>query len=78
MTSFSIHILPAIFHYLLRWEPTMRPSADESLELLDLQDFLVYPLVLYLAWQSFYLFVQFNYIDRVTAQLFILTVSLLR
>jgi len=63
VTSFAIHIMPAIFHYLLRWEPQMKFGNDHSLHLTN---FILYPLFIYLLWQAVYLFIQFNYIDEVT------------
>ena len=60
MTSVYIHILPALVTYVWRWFPeeadTLRIACDGRDDcVLDLENWFLYPLVFYFAWQVFYL-----------------------
>jgi hypothetical protein len=63
MTSFYIHIMPALTCYLQRWDVIPGSLPPEGLTL-SLWDTLITPLFIYTAWQAAYLYVQATVIDH--------------
>lgn len=63
MTSFYIHIMPALTCYLLRWNviPDSVPSSHLSL---SFSEAFITPLAIYSAWQALYLYIQHTVIDK--------------
>lgn len=63
MTSFYIHIMPALTCYLQRWDciPGSVPSSGLSL---SFSEAVVIPMTLYSLWQAFYLYIQYTVIDQ--------------
>lgn len=63
MTSFYIHIMPALTCYLQRWDciPGSVPSSGLSL---SFSEAVVIPMTLYSLWQAFYLYIQYTVIDH--------------
>jgi len=67
VTSFSIHIMPAILVYVTRWDP--KYVSPESTEVcypnqdLSLYTGFLIPVGCWWLWQLFYLYVQFSYLD---------------
>jgi len=57
MTSFFIHIMPPLTCYLQRWDVIPGSVPAEGLSL-GLATWLVVPMLLYSAWQAFYLYIQ--------------------
>jgi len=63
MTSFYIHIMPPLTCYIQRWG--ILPGGPDPATLgMSFGDVLVTPLVLYLAWQAAYLYIQHTVIDK--------------
>ena len=63
MTSFFIHIMPPLTCYLQRWDVIPGSVPAEGLSL-GLASWLVVPMLLYSAWQAFYLYIQHTVIDK--------------
>ena len=63
MTSFFIHIMPPLTCYLQRWDVIPGSVPAEGLSL-GLATWLVVPMLLYSAWQAFYLYIQHTVIDK--------------
>uniref|UniRef100_A0A0K2TPV9 Glycerophosphocholine acyltransferase 1 n=1 Tax=Lepeophtheirus salmonis TaxID=72036 RepID=A0A0K2TPV9_LEPSM len=57
LTSFGIHILPALMNFIILWDET-----NQSLHHLSLVSGLLLPLFLYLLWQIGYLYIELVYL----------------
>jgi len=63
MTSFYIHIMPALTCYLQRWDVIPGSVPEEGLSL-SFTEAIITPMMLYSAWQAFYLYIQYTVIDH--------------
>ena len=64
-TSVAIHILPGIFHYLIRWCPKLSPDNQlPNLLPLSWREQFLYPLGIYFTWQLIYFGIQFTIIEK--------------
>jgi len=63
MTSFYIHIMPALTCYLQRWDVIAGSVPEEGLSL-SFTEAIITPMMLYSAWQAFYLYIQYTVIDH--------------
>ena len=65
VTSFALHIMPALTYYLLKWDERM-VSAGLAVELKPLtwSEQFYYPLCFYLIWQLIYFYVQYTVIEK--------------
>ena len=64
VTSFAIHIMPGLFHYLLRWDSRMWNGLEVKFTSLTWSEQFFYPLCFYLTWQLVYFYIQFTYIEK--------------
>jgi len=63
MTSFYIHIMPALTCYLQRWDVIAGSVPEEGLTL-SFTEAIITPMMLYSVWQAFYLYIQYTIIDH--------------
>jgi len=63
MTSIYIHIMPALTCYLQRWDVIAGSVPEEGLSL-SFTEAIITPMMLYSAWQAFYLYIQYTVIDH--------------
>jgi len=66
VTSFALHIMPPLICYVLRWDTRLQEAglAAKHMSPMTLQEQFVYPMTFYLAWQLFYLYIQFTIIEK--------------
>jgi len=66
VTSFMVHVLPGLICHLMRFDTRLQVAglAQKNLGSLTLKEQFFYPLIFYVVWQLFQLFIQFTVIEK--------------
>ena len=66
VTSFALHVLPALTCYLIKWDQRMVDAGlgQEKWNSLTFSEVFLYPMGFYLSWQLFYFYIQFTIIEK--------------